>query len=86
VLRDNWLVTNKKVNLQLDNDSLVDIIAMSHRPLFNKEDNESINEANMASLSKPSVVKSLPYWTITPVVPDSISKSQAREKHIPSLG
>jgi hypothetical protein len=60
VLRDNWLVTNKKVNLQLDNDSLVAITAMSHRPLFSKEDNESINEANMASFSKPNVVKSIP--------------------------
>jgi len=86
VLRDNWLVTNKKVNIQLDNDSLVAITAMSHRPLFSKEDNESINEANMASFPKPDVVKSIPSWTITPIVLDAISGSQAREKHIPSLG
>jgi len=86
VLRDNWLVTNKKVNLQLDNDSLVAITAMSHRTLFSKEDNESKNEANMASLSKPSVVKSIPSWTITHIVLDAISKPQGRGKHIPSLG
>ena len=86
VLRDNWLVTNKKVDLQLDNDSLVAITAMSHRPLFSKEDNGSINDENMASFSKPSVVKSILSWTITHIVLDAISKSQAREKHIPSLG
>jgi hypothetical protein len=86
VLRDSWLVTNKKVNLQLDNDSLVAMTAMSHRPLFSKEDNESINDANMASFSKPNVVELIPSWTITHIVLDAISKSQAREKHIPSLG
>ena len=59
---------------------------MSHRPLFSKEDNESINEANMASFSKPDVVKSIPSWTITQIVLDAIFGSQAREKHVPSLG
>jgi len=39
----------------------------------------------MASFSKPGVVKSIPYWTITHVVPDARSKPQAREKHVPSL-
>ena len=34
MLRDNWLVTNKKVNLQLDNESLVSTKAMSHRTLL----------------------------------------------------
>ena len=59
---------------------------MSHRLMFSKEDNESINEANMASFSKPSVVKSNPSWTITHIVLDAISGSRAREKHVPSLG
>jgi len=86
VLRDNWLVTNKKVDLQLDNDSLVAITAMSHRPLFSKEDNGSINDENMASFSKPSVVKSILSWTITHIVLDAISGSKSREKHVPSLG
>jgi hypothetical protein len=37
VLRDNWLVTNKKVNLQLDNNSLVATKAMSYRAITNKK-------------------------------------------------
>jgi hypothetical protein len=34
VLRDNWLVTNRKVNLQLGNDSLVATKAMSYKASF----------------------------------------------------
>jgi hypothetical protein len=37
VLRDNWLVTNRKVNLQLGNDSLVATKAMSCRAITNKK-------------------------------------------------
>jgi DNA-directed RNA polymerase-5 subunit 1 len=37
VLRDNWLVTNRKVNLQLGNDSLVATKAMSYRAITNKK-------------------------------------------------
>jgi len=55
---------------------------MSHTPLFSKEDNKSINEVNMASFPKPDVVKSIPYWTVTPIVLDAISGSQAREKQL----
>jgi hypothetical protein len=37
VLRDNWLVTNRKVNLQLGNDSLVATTAMSYKEITNKK-------------------------------------------------
>jgi hypothetical protein len=37
VLRDNWLVTHRKVNLQLDNDSLIVTKAMSYRAITNKK-------------------------------------------------
>jgi hypothetical protein len=37
VLRDNWLVTNRDVNLQLGNDSLVATKAMSYRAITNKK-------------------------------------------------
>jgi hypothetical protein len=37
VLRDNWLVTNRKVNLQLGNDSLVATTAMSYKAITNKK-------------------------------------------------
>jgi hypothetical protein len=37
VLRDNWLVTNREVNLQLGNDSLVATKAMSYRAITNKK-------------------------------------------------
>jgi hypothetical protein len=37
LLRDNWLVTNTKVNLQLGNDSLVATKAMSYRAITNKK-------------------------------------------------
>jgi hypothetical protein len=37
VLRDNWLVTNRKVNLQLGNESLVATKAMSCRAITNKK-------------------------------------------------
>jgi hypothetical protein len=37
VLRDNWLVTNRNVNLQLGNDSLVATKAMSYRAITNKK-------------------------------------------------
>jgi hypothetical protein len=37
VLRDNWLVTNRNVNLQLGNDSLVATKAMSYSAITNKK-------------------------------------------------
>jgi hypothetical protein len=37
VLRDNWLVTNRNVNLQLGNGSLVATKAMSYRTITNKK-------------------------------------------------
>jgi hypothetical protein len=37
VLRDNWLVTNRNINLQLGNDSLVATKAMSYRAITNKK-------------------------------------------------
>jgi hypothetical protein len=37
VLRDNWLVTNRNVNLQLGNDSLVATKAMSYWAITNKK-------------------------------------------------
>jgi hypothetical protein len=37
VLRDNWLVTNKNINPQLGNDSLVATKAMSYRAITNKK-------------------------------------------------
>jgi hypothetical protein len=37
VLRDNWLVTNRNVNLQLGNDSLVGMKARSYRAITNKK-------------------------------------------------
>jgi hypothetical protein len=37
VLKDNWLVTNRNVNLQLGNDSLVATKAMSYRAITNKK-------------------------------------------------
>jgi hypothetical protein len=37
VLRDNWLVTNRNINLQLGNDSLVAMKAMSYRAITNKK-------------------------------------------------
>jgi hypothetical protein len=37
VLRDNWLVTNRNVNLQLGNDSLVATKARSYRAITNKK-------------------------------------------------
>jgi hypothetical protein len=37
VLRDNWLVTNRNVNLQLGNDSLVATKAMYYRAITNKK-------------------------------------------------
>jgi hypothetical protein len=37
VLRDNWLVTNRNINLQPSNDSLVATKAMSYRAITNKK-------------------------------------------------
>jgi hypothetical protein len=37
VLRENWLVTNRKVNLQLGNNSSVATKAMSYRAITNKK-------------------------------------------------
>jgi hypothetical protein len=37
VLRDNWLVTNRNVNLQLGNNSLVATKAMYYREITNKK-------------------------------------------------
>jgi hypothetical protein len=37
VLRDNWLVTNKNVNLQLGNDSLVATKVMYYGAITNKK-------------------------------------------------
>jgi predicted DNA binding CopG/RHH family protein len=37
VLRDNWLVTNRNVNLRLGNDPLVAMKAMSYRAITNKK-------------------------------------------------
>jgi hypothetical protein len=37
VLRDSWLVTNRIVNLQLGNDSLVATKAMYYREITNKK-------------------------------------------------
>jgi hypothetical protein len=37
VLRDNWLVTNRNINLQLGNDPFVATKAMSYKAITNKK-------------------------------------------------
>jgi hypothetical protein len=37
VLRDNWLVTNRNINLHIGNDALVAMKAMSYRAITNKK-------------------------------------------------
>jgi hypothetical protein len=37
VLRDNWLVSNRNVNLRLGNDPLVATKAMSYKAITNKK-------------------------------------------------
>ena len=86
VFRDNWLVISQKFNHYLGNNSMISLKATSHKIVSCKENNKLINDANTISFSRPYVVKSIPSWTITHIVPNAISKSQAREKHIPSFG
>ena len=65
VLRDNWLVTHSKVNLQLGSDLLVAMKAMSHKTMLSKETTRTINNATTALFSKPYAIMSIPSWTTT---------------------
>ena len=73
MLRDNYLVTNRKVSLQLGNDSLVTPKAMSHRTMLSKETTKPVNNASTALFFRPYVVKLILSWTITWVVQDAVS-------------
>ena len=73
MLRDNYLVTNRKVSLQLGNDSLVTPKAMSHRTMLSKETAKPVSDASTAFFSRPYVIKSIPSWTITQIVQDVVS-------------
>ena len=73
MLRDNYLVTNRKVSLQLGNDSLVTPKAMSHRTMISKETTNPVSDASTSFFSKPCVIKSSPPWTTAWVVQDIVS-------------
>ena len=55
MLRDNYLVTNRKVSLQLGNDSLVTPKAMSHRTMLSKETAKPVSDTSTAFFSRPCV-------------------------------
>jgi hypothetical protein len=63
VLRDNWLVTNRKVNLQPSNDSLVTMKTMSHRTMLSKETTKPLNDASTTFFTRPHVTKPIRSWT-----------------------
>jgi hypothetical protein len=67
VLRDNWLVTNRKVNLQLGNDSLVVtkvVLQSNNQP----EVNQLANNLSDTLSSRTVLTKSTPSWTITQIM------------------
>ena len=73
MLRDNRLVTDRRARLQLGNNSLVASKAMSHRTMLDEEIVKPVSDASTTFFSRPCVVKSIPSWTITRVVQDTVS-------------
>jgi hypothetical protein len=72
VLRGSWLVTHRKVNLQLGNDSSIAMKATSHRTMLIKETVKLTLQCECCFFSK-WVIKSIPSWTIMHIVQDAIS-------------
>ena len=72
MLRDNYLVTDRKVCLHLGNDSLVTTKARSHGTMLGKETTKLVSDASTTFFSRPCVVKSIPSWTITQIVQDVV--------------
>ena len=73
VLRDNWLVTSRKLNLRLGDNFLLIMKARAHKTMLSKRTAKLVIDASTASFSKPYVVKSSLSWTITQIVLDAIS-------------
>ena len=73
MLKDNYLVTNRKVRLQLGNNSLVAPKAMPHRTMLDEETTKPFSDASTTFFSRPYVVKSIPSWTIMWVVQEVVS-------------
>jgi hypothetical protein len=68
LLRDNWLVTNTKVNLQLGNDSLVVLQSNNQQ-----EVNQLANNLSDTISSRAIVIKSIPSWAIPQIVQGVLS-------------